>query len=453
MGVMGVFRKFLFVLAHEIGDPSFYATFRKVQKNQLRPYAELKLEQEKQLRALIRYAYDQVPYYHDLFKQLDLQPKSIRTIEDLEQLPILTKDIIRANWEAFMPANLSSLKYDSRATGGSTGTPMQYRVSRHDQYLAAAVLYRGWGYGGYDLGDRMVFLAGSSLDVGTKPWLIKRSHEITRNVRKLSSFDMADAEMRRYADILNSFHPRFMRGYASSIYFFARWLEQNDVAVPTLHAIFTTAERLYPNMRKRIGEVFRCEVYDTYGLNDGGVTAFECVEHSGLHIDTDRSIMEIVDPDHQQIAQGQGEILATSLHNFAMPFIRYSTGDQATVTDDNCGCGRHTKLLEGVVGRSVDIFVTPEGKNVHGWFFLLIFWEHGHGIKEYQLIQTALDKITIKIVPDENFDPNKIETIKKIISSKSPGWDIRIEEVEAIDRTRAGKFKFIINEMILDGPI
>jgi len=450
--VVTLFRRSLFVLAHTIGDPSFYAAFRRVQANQQRPYEELKIEQEKQLRSLIAYVYDQVPYYRTLFRELNLQPKDICTVEDLEKLPILTKEIIKANWEALKPASLPSQKYDSRATGGTTGTPMQYRVSHHDRCLAAALLYRGWGYGGYELGDRMVFLAGSSLDVGTKPWLIRKGHEITRNLRKLSSFDMADAEMRQYADLLNSFEPRFMRGYASSIYFFARWLDQNDVAAPTLRAVFTTAERLYPNMRKRIGEVFGCDVYDTYGLNDGGVTAFECAEHSGLHIDTDRSIMEVVDSDHRQIARGHGEILATSLHNFAMPFIRYSTDDLATVVDDECGCGRHTRLLEEVVGRSVDMFVTPEGKNVHGWFFLLIFWEHGHGIKEYQLVQTAIDTIIIRIVPDHEFDPNEIETIRKIISSKSPGWDIQIEIVEAIDRTRAGKFKFIINEMIHDGP-
>lgn len=444
-----MFRKSVFILAHEVGNREFYSMYKKLIRDQWKPYDELKLEQEKQLRHLIQFSYENVPYYRNLFKAEKLSPQDIRTIEDLEKIPVLTKETIKNHWDEFKPAGLSSMKYDTRATGGSTGTPLQYRVSNNDRFLNGALLYRGWGYGGYELGDRMVFLAGSSLDVGTQPWVMKRAHEIVRNIRKLSSFDMADAEMRHYASVLNSFKPRFIMGYASSIYFYARWAKENSVAVPQLTGVFTTAEKLYPNMREVIGEVFRCGVYDTYGLNDGGVTAFECSEHAGLHIDTDRSIMEIVDPDHRQVVQGQGEILATSLYNFAMPFIRYSTDDLATLGDAECSCGRHTRVLEEMVGRSVDIFVTPEGKSVHGWFFLYIFWEHGQGIKEYQLVQTAIDKIKIKIVPDKNFDEKEIETIRKIIVSKSPQWDVQFEEVESIDRTQAGKYKFIINDMVV----
>lgn len=442
-----MFRYGLFVLAHEFGNLSFYSKYVKNRDAQWNPFEEMQREQVRYLKFLIEFVYEQVPYYRTLFKSLALQPRNIRSIDDLEKLPILTKDIIKANWEELKPANLSVQKYNSRATGGSTGSPMHYRVSKHDRFLGAALLYRGWGYGGYKLGDRMVFLAGSSLDMGTKPWLTKKAHEITRNIRKLSSFDMADAEMRQYADVLSSFRPRFMRGYASSIYFFARWLKENDVTVPALDAVFTTAERLNPNMRQMIGDVFECEVFDNYGLNDGGVSAFECHEHSGLHIDTERSIMEVVDQDHAQLAEGEGTILATSLHNFAMPFIRYSTGDVATLSDAECECGRQSKKLSEVVGRTVDVFLTPEGKNVHGWFFLMIFWEHGQGLKEYQVIQTAIDKIVIKFVPDDTVSEKKLETIKTVIQSKSAGWDVDFKEVTSIDRTRAGKYKFIINEM------
>lgn len=449
-------RKSLFVLAHEIGDPSFFATFRRVRAAQRRPYADLKIEQEKQLRGLIAYAYDQVPYYRTLFKELNLLPQDIRTIEDLEKLPILTKDVIKANWEAFKPASLLSQKYDPDATGGSTGTPMQFRVSRHDRYLSAALLYRGWGYGGYELGDRMVFLAGSSLDVGTKPWIIERGHELTRNIKKLSSLDMADAEMRQYADLLNSSRPRFIRGYASSIYFFARWLKQNDVVVPTLDAAFTTAERLSPNMRKIIGETFRCEVYDTYGLNDGGVTAFECPEHSGLHIDTERSIMEIVDPNHLQLCEGEGEILATSLHNYAMPFIRYSTGDLATLRDDECTCGRHHRILDEIIGRESELLVSPKGRVVHGpaligLLFILLessaFPDIVNRIQQYQIVQTVKEKLEIRLVCDEPLPEETVEFAQQLIAERFDGWQVEFTYVDAIEQTRAGKFKFILNEM------
>jgi phenylacetate-CoA ligase len=444
---MKMFHKQLFIAAHQIGDRNFYPTYKKLVKNQWKSYEELKEEQKKQLRNMINFAYKNVPYYHNLFDNLKLSPDDIKKVEDLEKLPILTKEIIKQKWEDFKPVNLNKMRYYEAATGGSTGTPFKYRLYKFDRFLGGALLYRGWGYGGYELGDKMVFLAGASLDIGKKSYLAKRVHEIARNIKKLSSFDMDEKEMQQYVNIINSFKPKFIRGYASSIYFFAKWIEESNIEIHQPMAVFTTAEKLYPNMREKIKDVFNCDIYDAYGLNDGGIGAYECSEHSGLHIDTERSIMEVVDEDGNQLENGEGEILATSLYNYAMPFIRYDTGDLGHIIDDVCGCGRGYKLLKELVGRSVDVFVTPEGKNVHGWFFLYIFWEYCKGVKEYQVVQEKLDKIVIKIVPEDDFDEGQLDKIREIIRERSEGWNVEFEFVDEIERTGAGKYKFIINEM------
>lgn len=440
-------QKPLFILAHQAQYPKFHSTYKNVVKNQWKSYDEQKLQQEKQLRHMINFAYENVPYYHRLFKELNISPEDIRTIEDLEKLPILTKDIIKANWEDFKPTNLSSMKYIEQATGGSTGTPFKYRLLKSDRFLSAALLYRGWGYAGYELGNKMAFLAGSSLGVGTKSVLDKKIHEVTRNIRKLSSFDMGENDMKQYNDVLNSFQPKSIRGYASSIYFYAKWLQENDIKVHNPDYVFTTAEKLLPYMRETIGNAFDCDVFDAYGLNDGGLSAYECMEHNGLHIDTERSIMEIVDDNGSQIDEGTGDILATSLNNFAMPFIRYQTGDMGHIIEEKCGCGRESKLLKEVLGRSVDILVTPEGKSVHGWFFLYIMWEYCKGVKEYQVIQKQLDEIVMKLVVDENFDEGQLNKIKEIVREKSNSWDLEFKFVDQIERTKAGKYKFIISEL------
>ena len=438
----------LFIAAHQVGDRNFYPTYKKVVKNQWKTYDELKDDQEKQLRHLINFSYRSVPYYHKLFDGLKLSPNDIRMVEDLEKLPILTKDIIKQNWDDFKPVNMGKIKYSENTTGGSTGTPFNYRQSKYDRFFGGALLYRGWSYAGYELGDKMVFLAGSSLDVGANSFIVKKAHEISRNIRKLSSFDMGQDDMKKYTDVINSFKPRFMRGYASSINFFANYIKENDVEIISPSAVFTTAEKLMQPMRKNIEDVFACDVYDTYGLNDGGVGAYECSEHCGLHIDTERSIMEVVDDTGFQINEGIGHILGTSLHNYAMPFIRYDTDDMGHIIEDACGCGRESMLLKEVMGRSVDVLLTPEGKSVHGWFFLYIFWEHCKGIKEYQVIQENIDEILIKIVQEDDFDEKQIEIIGDIIKRKSSGWDIEFRFVDKIERTKAGKYKFIISELV-----
>jgi len=441
-----MFRRLLLILAYSSWDKNFYPTYKRLVENQWKSYDELKKEQEKKLRNMINFCYKEVPYHHKLFKELKLSPDDIKIIEDLEKLPILTKEIIKQNWEDFKPVNLNKMKYYKGATGGSTGTPFKYRLYKFDRFLGWAMLYRGWGYAGYELGDKMVFLGGSSLGIGTQT-LTTRVHEVARNLRKLSSFDMGEKEMREYANIFNSFKPKFIRGYASSIYFFSKWIEENEIKVHQPLGVFTAAEKLHSNMRKKIGAVFNCDVYDTYGLIDGGVSAYECSEHCGLHIDTERSIMEVVDKDRNQLEDGEGEILATSLYNFAMPFIRYDTGDLGYIIDDVCSCGRGYKLLKELVGRSADFLITPEGRNVHGWFFLHIFLEYGEGIKEYQVIQEKLDKIVIKIVPEGGFDEKQLDKIREIIKKRSERWNVEFKFVDAIDRTRAGKYKFIINKI------
>jgi len=439
--------KRLFIFAHQVGDRNFYPTYKRLIQNQWKSYEELREEQGKQLKYMIDLAYKNVPYYHKLFDNLKLRPEDIKKVEDLERLPILTKEIIKQNWEDFKPVNLNKLRYYDGTTGGSTGTPFKYRLSKFDRFFSGALLYRGWGYGGYELGDKMVFLAGTSLGIGTKSYLVKRVHEIARNIKKLSSFDMGEKEMRDYVGVVNSFKPKFIRGYASSIYFFAKWIEENNIKTHQPLAVFTTAEKLHPDMREKIGTVFSCDVYDGYGLNDGGLGAYECSEHSGLHIDTERAVMEVVDKNGNQLESGEGEILATSLYNFAMPFIRYDTGDLGYIVDDICGCGRGHKLLKEVVGRSVDVLVTPEGKNVHGWFFLYIFWEHCKGVKEYQVVQEKIDTIVIKIVPEDDFDEKQLDTIRGIVRARSEGWNVEFKFVDAIERTGAGKYKFIINNI------
>jgi len=438
--------KSLFTLGHQAQDAKFYSTYKNVVKNQWKPYKEQKVQQEKKLRNMISFAYKNVPYYHKLFNELKISPQDICTIEDLEKLPILNKDIIKANWEDFKPANLSSMNYNEQATGGSTGTPFKYRLLKSDRFMSAALLYRGWGYAGYDLGDKMAYLAGSSLGIGTKTALLKNIHEFTRNIRKLSSFDMGEEDMQHYTHIINSFHPKFIRGYASSIYFYAKWIHENDITVQSPDAVFTTAEKLLPHMRDMISNTFDCDVYDSYGLNDGSMSASECQEHTGLHIDTERGIMEVVDDDNCQIEEGTGNIIATSLNNFAMPFIRYQTGDMGHIIEDKCECGRESKLLKEVVGRQQEMLQTPEGKYVHGTFFVYVF-KKVHGVKEFQVIQKTLERIRILLVTDVNFDEKQFEFIRSVAKSKSTQWNIEFEIVNHIERTKAGKYKFIVNEV------
>jgi phenylacetate-CoA ligase len=436
----------MFRLAYQLAYPGFMENYRRLMKGQFRSREELMVDQASSLRAMMMHAYDKVPYYHELLKERGLKPDDFKTVKDLERLPVLTKDIIKANWDSFIPSDLASIRHEEKATGGSTGTPFPFRMSRHDKMLSMCHLYRGWSYAGYELGDRTAFMGGSSLTMGMGSSVIRHVHEIVKNIRMLSSFDMDEEHMRSYAHTINRFSPKFIYGYASSIYFFSKWLRENNVKVKAPVAVFTTAEKLFPEARKGIEEALRTEVFDTYGLNDGGISAFECPEHRGMHADTERAVLEVVDSEGGQLEKGEGRILATSLHNHAMPFIRYDTGDVGKATDDLCPCGRQHPLLEEILGREQEMLMTPEGAAVHGEFFTHIFWEV-RGVKEFQVVQDAKDHLTIRLVPDPGYDPKEMDKVREYIGARSQRWKIDFVKVDSIDRTKGGKYRFVIREM------
>jgi phenylacetate-CoA ligase len=130
-----------------------------------------------------------------------------------------------------------------------------------------------------------------------------------------------------------------------------------------------------------------------------------------------------------------------------MPLIRYDTDDIGIVDADQCPCGRPYPLLKEISGRSGDFLYTPEGRAVHSLLFAYIFDELPW-VKEYQVVQERLDRITIRIIPDRGFDERKLDNVRAQIQNQSDAWSVDFSVVSHIEKTRSGKYKYIINNMI-----
>jgi phenylacetate-CoA ligase len=443
--------KVTFKAGHWLKRPGVIRHYNNFQKNQWQSFEWLKNQQENQLRELINFAYGNVAYYTKLFDQLGTKPEDIATIEDLEKLPILTKQTIKENWPDFVPRNITRLNYMTSSTSGSTGNTLQYRVSAEAHERDTATLYCGWGYGGYQLGDKVAVIAGSSLIPTTKSTMRRKVQDFFLNFRHYSSFEMSQENLFKYFNDINRWKPSFLRGYASSLYLFARFIQDNDLRLAFQpKAAFTTSEKLFDKQREVIEEVLGTRVFDNYGLADGGLSAFECSEHRGMHISMENAIMEIVDDEDKQIIDKEGKILATSLYNYALPFIRYDTGDLGSMSESVCTCGRKTPLLKAISGRIREFISTPSGLKIHGGFFSQIF-RAVKNVSQFQLVQQKPDEIIIRIVPDnwQVRDEIDIKGIKNIIAIKDSSLRVSIQIVteEKLEYTKAGKYKFIINKL------
>jgi phenylacetate-CoA ligase len=391
---------------------------------------ELEDYQNKRLRALIKQAYKNVPYYHSLFKSLNLYPEDIKTEGDLSKLPILTKEEIKRNPDSFLAKNIPPKSVIKETTSGSTGKVFVYIIDKCVLSTYRALGLRGWGFAGYFL-ENITFKANRNLP--------------------LSSYNMDDRTVKNYVHQILKFGPNFIRGYPSSIAIIANYLIEHNIQDIKPIAVLTTAETLYKRDRELISNAFGCDVFDQCGCNDGGENLCECKEHAGYHIGVERAIHEFVAEANEPIPNNKiGHIILTDLWNYAMPLIRYDAGDMGTPTDEMCPCGRGLPLLKSLEGRSIDRIVLPDGNLIPGLTLTDALDMYGmeDKIREYQIIQEEINKFTINIVKNEGYNNESSAEIHNFfVGHLGAPVNVKINFVDNIPRTNANKRKIVISKV------
>jgi phenylacetate-CoA ligase len=414
-------------------------------KLQYLPLEEIKKYQLDKFRQLLMVAIKS-PYYKEIIETFGKSLDEF-TLEDLKKFPILTKDIIRKEKNRLLTKPIEKLIPNS--SGGSTGEPINfYQDQNYKDHVWATMMIImeacGWFYGA-----RVARLWGAPQD---KPGLKGKIAYFLENTRFYDSFNMSEENMLKYHKDMEKFQPDVIISYASSIYLLAKFLEKKGIKpnYPKI-SISTSAETLYPHMRETIERIFNVKVFDKYGSREVSAIAYECEAHSGLHIIMDNVIVECIDPiTGEEVWDRPGELLITDLNNYGMPFIRYKIGDMGILSKEKCKCGRNTLLLKRVIGRTTDNFILKNGRIVHGEYFTHLFYGL-EGIKEFQFVQEKIDKFTLYIVKDENFDVNIInkleQEIKNVVGSDS---QLDIIFVESVPKTPTGKYRFTISKINLD---
>ena len=331
------------------------------------------------------------------------------------------------------------------STGGTTGEPLQYYADWEAWSADWACIYRGWGFAGYQPGDKIATLAGSSLIPDKSNNIVQRIRlRLERNL-PLSVVVLSREIAWDYVEQLNSYRPVCIRGYPTALYVFAYHIRAMNLKMPKLKAIFTTAEVLQPQHRALIEEVFQCPVFDGYGARDGGVSAYECDHHEGMHLSLERGVVELL--DDAGYPTNKGRLVITDLYNFSMPFIRYEVGDIGEISNTPCSCGRGLPLLTHIEGRITDILKFSNGRTLSGPAVTLIFRKTG--FTQYQIVQKDESSLIVRYVPgDHNTNNADVEETRKIIKHHL-GDQVMIsyEQVDDIQLSSADKRRFIISEI------
>jgi phenylacetate-CoA ligase len=411
---------------------------------------ELKAYQNEQLRRLVAHCYENVPHYREAMDQRTLKPADIRTADDLRLLPLLTRADVKHHAEKLVATNVKRSELIEGHTSGTTGSPLQFLWDKQICLVKNVVDWRQKRWGGINPGDRLAFFLGRVIVPTTRKKPPFWRHNWTLNHLFLSSFHMSPDNLELCYQKLTRFKPRAIEGYPSTLYIFARFLLATGRTFP-VHAAFTSSETLFSQQRKAIEQAFCCELFDFYGLAERTVFATECTAHEGHHLNMDFGITEILDKDGRPIPSGQlGRIVTTGLHSYAMPLVRYVTGDVTAMKPHPCSCGRAFPLMEDVTTKAEDIITTRDGRYISSSALTHPF-KPLHSVAESQIIQEDREHIRIKIVKLPSYEEKEGDILLREFKKRvGEDMDVRLEFVDTIERTKAGKFRWVISKVPLE---
>ena len=410
------------------------------------PQTELGLIAEYQmnnLKSILEYAVRNVSFYRKVFKECKSDNNiTIAPSEIIKSLPILTKDLLRSNFNDFLSDEYRDTKNITFCfTGGSTGQPSKIAVDRDYMDFRWAMVYYNLTWVGYKLGDCHGFIYGSNLDAKDQCSFRQKSQQWMMNSFQINAFYMSSEDLRKFAVKCLTKKPKFLIGYASALVEFAKYVEGNKLPI-RLDFIESTAEYLSGEARQKIEELFTCKVYDRYGCREVGNIAHECIVRDGFHIDWQSVYVEIINKGkYPWLGPEYGDILITNLKNKGMPLIRYFVGDIGKIDHSICECGMVSPRLYLGGARSIDILYAMDGSMVSAPPLSLTTRDL-YSIKKVQYVQKSPKYLEVNIVTDHTGD----ESVSRIMGDRlkrifGDGMEIRFNYVDEIEREQSGKYR------------
>jgi len=393
------------------------------------------------LKATIRSAYKNVPYYRGKMQVYGIKPDDIKSIDFIVRLPILEKEEVRQNYRDMLAVNTFPPILYKCHTSGSTGKPLTLYRDLNNVGFEHAMLMRQWQWAKLGPNDRYATLKGEMIPQIKTRNNIFWSFSPVENKLYMSSYHLSERNVGRYVTALREHHIKAVEGYPSSLYALAKLMLNKNIRVPMKSAL-TTSETLVPRQKAVIEQAFQCQVYDYYGMAER-VAAIHTCEYGRHHLVPEYSLVEFIRND--ALSGGLYEVVGTTFTNKAMPLIRYKVGDIIKPSHEQCPCGRNYPVIDKIVGRTDDYIITPSGKLVGR---LDHVFKGAKNLIEAQIFQPDTENVILRIVPDQFFKQSDADSIlNKLQKRLGEPMHLEIEQLTFIPRTENGKLKTVISEV------
>lgn len=379
-----------------------------------------------QLKQILIYSYQNVPYYQELFKKVSFNPEKFSDFRHIETIPFLTREIIIENFNKLISRKRVKGGYYIGTTGGSSGLPLKFLLDYNSIHKENAFIYYYRRKSGYRFDDKVVTFRDIEFD--NKFWKYNPMHnELIFSPTKLSK-----KTIEKYANQIDKVNPRYLNGYLSTIWYFAKLLDDFKIKLDCkLKGIFLISENIDVQQRKYIEQFFNVKSATFYGHSERCVIAEEIVPN-----------MYTFDPyygftEEIPLEDNNFSIVGTGFLNHKMPFIRYKTDDTCSRKDQLYSIDGKRCSTIGLLGLNNE-FLSSTAFDLHHPTF--------KNITNYQFIQNEKGKANLLIIVNKNFQNSEMGIIKDEIQHQTKGIiDIEIKIVESLILSPLGKYQIYIS--------
>lgn len=400
------------------GFPSPLKVMRTLGPHGRRKRSDVENFRDRQIRAIVTHAYENVPFYRRLYDEHGVTPSRVRGFGDLPLLPVTTRRAFQGAPVTDVVArgtDLTSLR--TRATNGTSGEPLILRHAPEESRLLGFYYFQAFR----SLGIRRTDLA-VEIWLRRPGGLTRRMRPVRRLLNRAAIYPVDNLRVDTPAQVLSDLErlvPDMIGGVPGLLSMIAsRWSDEERNAVRSAswpRLVVTGGERLTKSTRLHLAQVFNARVFDMYSSTEFHLIASECPATGAYHVSDETVALEILDNDKPAVSGSIGQTIGTALHSFASPIIRYVMGDLATAGNQTCECGVQLSTLRDIQGRSMDYLELPGGMIIHDNRIAEATAASASWVRQIQASQPAPDRIRLRVAPMRNPSAEEIDTLRSYL--------------------------------------
>ncbi len=413
------------------------------EQSQWWPVEQLQTVQLQQFAQVFRQAVTRSPYYRRLFAAQ--AAIGIASWADYRELPVSTRREVQ---HAGTDLHCDNVPAAHGAVGrtessGSTGSPLVTLGTAWTQFMWHALLLRDHLWHRRNLRGKLVAIRSTKGETRMANWGPATAAFVTgASVVRGLSMDI-DEQLHW----LVRENPDYLLAHAVNVHALAARSIELGITLPGLKQARTYGEMLRPDTREVVRAAWEVGLADTYSCEELGHLALQCPECDAYHVQAESVILEVLDNDGRPCVPGEtGRVVLSSLHNFAMPLLRYENGDYAEVGEPCC-CGRGLPVLRRIVGRQRNMLSRPDG--VRHWpSFPSQRWLDIAPIVQIQLVQDALNHVAVKFVMPRDLSADEsLRLTAALQECLHYPFRMTFERVDAIPRGAGGKYEDFVSKI------